>query len=175
MSKHTRLMSGLVAASLLVLSASADAQGKGNDKNKDHDKKNKAAKVVDAGGKVDHDRDRDHDRNRGDVIAGRRDDNHDRNKVRKVPPGLAKKPGQMPPGQYKKRYETTQGATVLGDILRRRGYTVVGTTQSGTSQIVDYRMPDGTVRRVTVSQGPERLAFGNLPADLLREVLARLY
>ena len=32
----------------------------------------------------------------------------DNGKPKGVPPGLAKKPGQMPPGQYKKRYNVGQ-------------------------------------------------------------------
>lgn len=94
---------------------------------------------------------------------------------RKVPPGLAKKPGQMPPGQYKKRYETSEGASVLGDIFKRRGYTVVRTVPYGDSRYVYYRLSDGSERRAVVSQGTDRLVFRNVPESLLREVVARLY
>ena len=37
--------------------------------------------------------------------------------------GLAKKPGGMPPGQYKKLYNAGQGASVLSDVLGRHGYS----------------------------------------------------
>lgn len=94
---------------------------------------------------------------------------------RKVPPGLAKKPGGMPPGQYKKIYGTNQGADVLGSVMRRRGYTVVRTEPYGPSQYVYYRLGNGTVQRAIVSPGTERLQFTNVPAALLNEVLSRLY
>ena len=91
-----------------------------------------------------------------------------------VPPGLAKKPGGMPPGQYKKLYPT-QGASVLRDVFGRHGYTVVRTTPYGQSQYVYYRLPNGTVQRAIVSPGTTRLSFSNVPASLLQEVLSLLY
>ena len=94
---------------------------------------------------------------------------------RKVPPGLAKKPGGMPPGQYKKMYRADQGADVLGGVMRRRGYTVVRTEPYGSSQYVFYRLGNGTVQRAIVSPGAERLQFSNVPAALVNEVLSRLY
>jgi hypothetical protein len=99
----------------------------------------------------------------------------DRGGAVKVPPGLAKKPGQMPPGQYKKRYGTNEGATVLGDILRRRGYQVVRVAPAGQSQYVYYRWHNGAQRRAIVSPGSDRLQFSNVPTSLLQEVLAKLY
>lgn len=93
----------------------------------------------------------------------------------KVPPGLAKKPGGMPPGQYKKRYGTRDGANVLGDIFGRNGYTVRRITPYGESQYVYYRMPDGTERRAIVSPGTDQLQFSNVPATLLQQVIAQLY
>lgn len=93
----------------------------------------------------------------------------------KVPPGLAKKPGGMPPGQYKKRYGTREGATVLGDIFGRNGYPVRRITPYGESQYVFYRMPDGTERRAIVSPGADRLRFSNVPSVLLQQVIAQLY
>ena len=92
----------------------------------------------------------------------------------KVPPGLAKKPGQMPPGQYKK-YSTRHGATVLGDVFGRHGYDVQRITPYGESQYVYYRRPDGTLARAVVNQGTDRLRFSGVPSTLLREVLSRLY
>ena len=91
-----------------------------------------------------------------------------------VPPGLAKKPGGMPPGQYKKLYPT-QGASVLRDVFIRHGYTVVRTTPYGESQYVYYRLPNGTVQRAIVAPGTSRLSFSNVPASLLQEVLSLLY
>jgi hypothetical protein len=93
----------------------------------------------------------------------------------KVPPGLAKKPGQMPPGQYKKRYGTNEGADVLGGVLRRRGYSVLRVVPAGESQYVYYRLRDGSQRRAVVSPGTDRLVFRNVPASLLQEVIAKLY
>jgi hypothetical protein len=89
-------------------------------------------------------------------------------------PGLAKKPGGMPPGQYKKLHPT-QGASVLREVLGRHGYTYVRTTPYGESQYVYYRAADGVVRRAIVSQGPQRLTFTNVPSSLLQEVLSLLY
>ena len=93
----------------------------------------------------------------------------------KVPPGLAKKPGQMPPGQYKKLYSTAQGASTLSDVLRRNGYTVVRLVPAGDSRYVYYRLSDGTVRRAIVQPGTSQLTFVNVPAAILQAVLARLY
>ena len=177
MIKLSRSIMGVAAASLAFIAVSAGAQGKSQDKGnkgKGHDK-----------GKVeridvrDRDHDRDRDRIRNDVRIRDNDRDHDRNRDvfvdgRRIPPGLAKKPGGMPPGQYKKRYGTTQGVTVLSDILGQRGYTVIRTVPAGESRYVYYRASDGTVRRAIVSPGREQLTFTNVPADLLREVLARL-
>jgi hypothetical protein len=92
-----------------------------------------------------------------------------------VPPGLAKKPGQMPPGQYKKLYSTHQGASVLSDVLGRRGYPVVRSSDAGDSEYVYYRDHDGRIRRAIVSPGTDRLRFSNVPSSLLSEVISRLY
>jgi hypothetical protein len=99
----------------------------------------------------------------------------DRQNVRRVPPGLAKKPGGMPPGQYKKLYSTDQGAGVLRDVLGRRGYPVVRSTDAGRSEYVYYRNRDGSIRRAIVSPGTDRLQFSNVPTALMSEVLSRLY
>ena len=185
MFKLPRNIIGVAVASLVLVAASAGAQGKGHDKGdkgKDRDKgKVERAENDDRGrdDDRDHDRDRDRDRARHDIRV--RDDNrdHDRNRDvfvdgRRIPPGLAKKPGGMPPGQYKKRFGTTQGVSVLSEILGQRGYTVVRTVPAGESRYVYYRASDGSVRRAIVSPGREQLTFTNVPADLLREVWARL-
>ena len=175
MTIHSRRMFSLAAAFVLAAGV-ADAQGKEKEKGKGQEK-SKAAKAVrgdrDAKGRVViRDRDRD-----GRIIV--RDRDRDGRAVygngTKVPPGLAKKPGGMPPGQYKKRYSTTEGSSVLRDILLGRGYTVMRTENAGASQHVFYRLRDGSVQRAVVSTGDDRLVFGNVPDALLREVLARLY
>jgi hypothetical protein len=161
MIRHSRRIFGLAIA-LSFSATAAHAQGHGKDK--DHDKGHgKAAKA-------DRTPERYQDRN-GIWRDGRQDvDNR-----AKVPPGLAKKPGGLPPGQYKKRYAPAEGASVLRDIFVRRGYTVVRTDNAGSSQYVYYRLRDGSVRRAIVSPGTEQLGFSNVPEALLREVLARLY
>ena len=163
MFKHSRTIIGTVAESLALMAASAQAQGKSHEKSAKRDK-DKTERVENG----DRDRvmvlDNDRERNRDIYRSGA-----------KVPPGLAKKPGGMPPGQYKKRYGTTEGASVLSQILGQRGYTVVRTSPYGESRYVYYRASDGAIRRAIVSPGTERLTFSNVPADLLREVLARLY
>jgi hypothetical protein len=145
-----------LAAAALVLSVTAQAQGNGKSKGKKASASAaRPAQVVTRDGRI------------------IRDDHYDNGK--RVPPGLAKKPGQMPPGQYKKRYGTNEGADVLGGILRRRGYPVLRIVPSGQSQYVYYRMRDGSQRRAIVSPGTDRLSFQNVPASLLQEVLAKLY
>lgn len=156
-----------IAGAAMALATSAEAQGRGRDDHEKHDKNRDKH----------HDKreDRD-DRGRSGVL--RRADGDiwvvPRNGAR-VPPGLAKKPGQMPPGQYKKRYTTLQGANVLSDIFRRRGYTVQRVAPSGTSRIVYYHGRDGVLRRAIVSPGTDRLRFSDVPSSLLQEVLSRLY
>jgi hypothetical protein len=109
---------------------------------------------------------------------GRGDDRRDDQRVvqptsRRVPPGLAKK-GGLPPGQAKKIYRTDDGASVLRDVFGRNGYTVVRTVPNGDTRYVYYRNGDGTVRRAVVSPGEDRLRFGNVPGELLRQVYTRL-
>lgn len=91
-----------------------------------------------------------------------------------TPPGLAKK-GGLPPGQAKKLYRPDEGVVILRDIFSRHGYIIVRTVNSGDSRFVYYRSKDGRVHRAVVSPGAERLGFENVPAALLREVLAKLY
>lgn len=171
MATHTRRMLGLAAAFILAAGA-ADAQGKGQDKGKGAEK-SKAAKEA---------RDDRDGRDGRAILRGDRDRGGDRDgrtvygNGRKTPPGLAKKPGGMPPGQYKKRYSTTEGSSVLRDILLGRGYRVVRTENAGALQYVYYRGTDGVMRRAVVRQGDDdRLHFGNLPQAITREVLLRLY
>ena len=148
----THTMRAIAATlALAALAGSAEAQGKGKEK-----------------------RDRERDRERT-VVTSRGEVVRVPTTVRRVPPGLAKKPGQMPPGQYRKRYSPYDGARVLSDIFRDRGYVVTRLVTSGDSRVVYYRASDGTIRRAIVSPGEERLGFTNVPAAILREVLARLY
>jgi len=166
-------LAAAAAAALLVASAStAQAQGKG------HGKEQKSAQA-DARGDDRHRDDRRVYDNRGE-----HDPRYDRAregvppglaKKGGLPPGLAKKPGGMPPGQYKKVYSTHQGASVLSDVLGRRGYTVVRSADAGTSEYVYYRDRDGRIRRAIVSPGTDRLRFSNVPSPLLSEVISRLY
>jgi hypothetical protein len=95
--------------------------------------------------------------------------------VRKVPPGLAKKPGQMPPGQYKKLYTAREGAVQLRDVFGRNGYVVTRIVPAGSSEYVYYQRPDGSIVRAIVSPGTDRLRFTNVPALILNQLLARLY
>jgi hypothetical protein len=157
-------LTGVAAAALVLASAgTAEAQGKGHDKDKQH----KGAQA----------RTRGDDRRDDRVVydhRGEYDPRHDRAR-RGTPPGLAKKPGGMPPGQYKKRYTTDQGAYVLRDVLGRRGYPVVRSADAGSSEYVYYRGHDGQIHRAIVSPGSDRLRFSNVPSALLREVFSRMY
>jgi hypothetical protein len=152
----------------LLLASSLQAQGRGHGNGR-----SRAASGSQGNARDDRDRD-ERDRDRG-IYGGVYGDRTVYGNGRKVPPGLAKKPGQMPPGQYKKRYGTTQGASVLGDILRRRGYSVLRVAPSGDSRYLYYRQGDGGIRRAIVSPGADRLSFRNVPSLVLQEVLARLY
>jgi hypothetical protein len=166
-------LAGVAAAALFLASAgTAQAQGKGHGKDKSA-----------------HAQTQGDDRHRDDRVYDHRGDHDPRydqgnrngtppglaKKPYGLPPGLAKKPGGMPPGQYKKQYSTNQGASILRDVLGRRGYPVVRTADAGVSEYVYYRAHDGTVRRAIVSPGTDRLRFSNVPSSLLSEVLSRLY
>ena len=165
-------LAAVAAAALLVASAgTAQAQGKGHGKEQKHAQP--AARGDDRHGDERHGDDRHVYDSRGDHDP-RYDARYDRGS-KAVPPGLAKKPGGMPPGQYKKLYRADQGAYVLRDVLGRRGYTVVRTEDAGNSEYVYYRLRDGSIRRAVVSPGRDRLQFGNVPSTLLSEVLSRLY
>lgn len=158
-------LTGIAAAALVLASAgTADAQGKGRGKDKEHKSERVQA--------------RDDDRRRDDRVVydrrGEYDPRYDGSR-KGTPPGLAKKPGGMPPGQYKKHHTTDHGAYVLRDVLGRRGYPVVRMADAGTSEYVYYRDHDGHVRRAIVSPGSDRLRFSNVPSSLLSEVLSRLY
>jgi hypothetical protein len=160
----------LTSTAALVLSlaatSTAQAQGKGHDKK--HEKEHaKQAQL------------RNDDRYRGDRDPryDRRDDDRRRydESQRAIPPGLAKKPGGMPPGQYKKLYSARQGASVLSEVLGRHGYSVVRTTDAGDSRFVFYRDQGGALHRATVTPNGDRLRFSSVPRALLNELNARLY
>ena len=172
------------AAALLVASASsAQAQGKG------HGKEHKSAQAESRGDERHRDDRQLYQRRDDDRHVSRNRDDDDRHVYQNrggydqrygrarngVPPGLAKKPGGMPPGQYKKLYSTHQGASVLSDVLGRRGYPVVRSADAGASEYVYYRDHDGRIRRAIVSPGTDRLRFSNVPSSLLSEVISRLY
>jgi uncharacterized protein involved in copper resistance len=173
---------GVTAATLCLTAAgTAQAQGKG------HGKQHQQVQARDDDHHRDDHRDGD-DRRRADDDRRRGDHDYDARYDRAragtppglakkggVPPGLAKKPGGMPPGQYKKLYSTHQGASILSDVLGRRGYTVVRTADAGTSEYVYYRDRDGSLRRAVVSPGTDRLRFTNVPDRMLSEVLAKMY
>lgn len=143
-----------VATAAMALASSAQAQTPGKYRPHDRDKRD------------DHQREVVVHRANGDVLLVPQ---------QHVPPGLAKKPGQMPPGQYKKHYTTLEGTNVLGGVLRRRGYTVQRVVPSGDSRIVYYRGQDGVVHRAIVSPGTDRLGFSNVPSSLLQDVLSAMY
>jgi hypothetical protein len=151
---------GLATAALLIAGA-AQAQGKSHEHGEsgDHGHKGK-----DKGAVV--------ERRNGEVVAV---PNRDVVVQRRVPPGLAKKPGMMPPGQYKKLYTTSQGADVLSGIFRNNGYTVTRVVPYGTSRYVYYRSHNGREHRAIIRPGTDRLSFVNVPSSLLSQVLSRLY
>lgn len=189
MQAHLPRLIGAAAATLFFATA-AQAQGKGHgndhrrsnseavsDDDHHHDATHHDHHVVE--GSVHHVAQQDQHDPRYDhvqVVNGQYDPRYDdgRNSHR-IPPGLAKKPGGMPPGQYKRLYGANEGAGVLRDVLGRRGYSVVRTEDAGQSEYVYYRLPDGSVRRAVVSPGANRLQFSNVPTPLLSEVLSRLY
>jgi hypothetical protein len=196
MRAHLPRLIGAAAAALFLASAgTAQAQGKGHGKDKDKDKGHDRARVESRGGEVVYDPryprtdarvvDPRYPRTGGRVVDprfprtdprnGGYDPRYDNRNVNRIPPGLAKKPGGMPPGQYKKRYRSDQGGVVLREVLVRRGYPVVRYNDVGSSEYVYYRMPDGTLRRAIVSPGTNQLQFNNVPSSLLSEILARLY
>ena len=191
MRRYSVRITGAAVAALVLVSSVAGAQGKGrgHGDGKDKGKSDDVERVHTSTGDVIRDRDgriitrdgriitRDGDERRGRDGDERRDRDGDGrfDRGRRVPPGLAKKPGQMPPGQFKKRYGTNDGASVLGDIFRRNGYTVVRVVPTGQAQYVYYRLRDGQERRAIVSPGTDRLGFSNVPATLLQQVLAALY
>jgi hypothetical protein len=162
---HISRMAGFAVAALFLASAgTAQAQGKGHGKG--HQKHDRAQL------RNDHDRDHEHD-GRYDDRSGY-DHRYDQQR-QSIPPGLAKKPGGMPPGQYKKLYNAGQGASVLSDVLGRHGYRVVRTADAGDSRYVYYRDRAGSVHRAIVTPTSDRLRFTSVPRSLLDEVMARLY
>ena len=181
MNSQTHRVIGLAVAAFVFVASTAQAQGKSHEKDKDKGKDKETQQVV---AKVHHNEAHGEVlvRDRNGVIVRDRNGVIVRNGPRptldvggRVPPGLAKKPGGMPPGQYKKRYLAPQGGVVLREVLVNRGYTVVRYADAGPSQYVYYRLRDGSVHRAVITPGTEQLTFTNVPATLLREVLARLY
>ena len=163
---HIRRMAGVAVATLFLASAgTAQAQGKGHGKGHE---KHEHAQVRS------HDYDRDHEHDSRYQDRSDYDRRYDQGR-RSIPPGLAKKPGGMPPGQYKKLYDAGQGASVLSDVLGRHGYHVVRTADAGDSRYVYYRDRAGNVHRAVVSPGGDRLRFTSVPRSLLDEVMARLH
>lgn len=182
MRNHLGRILAVSTAAMLIVSGSAAAQGKSKEQGKSQEKSakaNKPAKQIAKMKHVDELHDDDRRADRASVRDGNRDiDGRHRdgygNGV-KTPPGLAKKPGGMPPGQYKKRYGTNDGADILGGVFRRRGYTVLRIVPAGDSRYVFYRLRDGREQRAVVSPGTDRLRFINVPASLLQEVLTVMY
>jgi hypothetical protein len=190
-----RHLTGIAAAALLVAGAgTAQAQGKGHGKahrgaeaRSHEDREDRDDRRVDPrhqrSGRDDprYDRRGEYDpryEHRGDY-----DRRYERNGARVppglakkggLPPGLAKKPGGMPPGQYRKRYSTNDGVSVLSDVLGRHGYHVVRETRAGDSRYVYYRGADRTLHRAVVSPGADRPQFGGLAGRMLREVQSQL-
>jgi hypothetical protein len=166
---HISRMAGFAVAALFLASAgTAQAQGKGHGQGhgKGHDENEHA--------QVRNDRDRHHEDDGHYEDRSAYDHRYDQSR-RSVPPGLARKPGGMPPGQYKKLYNAGQGASVLSDVLGRHGYRVVRTADAGDSRYVYYRDRAGAVHRATVTPTSDRLRFTSVPRTLLDEVMSRLY
>jgi len=179
--RHLGFSFGVVAA-LCFAAAPASAQGRGHGKGDEHG----ASAEHRQGG--DHDQDRDH----GASAAHKRGGDHDQDgdhgavsdqrpnvppglaKKGGVPPGLAKK-GGLPPGQAKKMYNTDEGVGSLRDVLARHGYTVVRTSNNGTSRYVYYRYRDGSLHRAVVSPGTNELGFSNVPSPVLRDLRSLLH
>lgn len=156
-----------LTAVALALATSVEAQGHKKDRGDRYDRRD----VYRDRGR-DRDRDRDVYRRDGAIIRGRDGDLY---RVQRIPPGLAKKPGGMPPGQYKKRYGAHQGANVLSNVMRQRGYRVVRVVPSGNSRYVYYRYRDGREQRAWIRPGTDRLMFSNVPPSILQAVMAQLY
>ena len=154
------LTAATFALALITSSAAAQGKGKGNEKAKDKGRDDDRVAVI---------------QNNGDVRRDNGDVRRQNGDVRRVPPGLAKKPGGMPPGQYKKLYRPADGVVVLRDVFGRHGYTVVRTEPYGSSQYVFYRLNNGPEQRAVILPGTNRLAFQNVPQQLLQEIIARLY
>lgn len=173
--RHLGFSFGVVAA-LCFAAAPASAQGRGHGKGNDHG----ASAAHKQGG--DHDQDADHgdhgdhgDRaDHGAVTNQRPDVPPGLAKKGGVPPGLAKK-GGLPPGQAKKMYNTDEGVGTLRDVLARHGYTIVRTTNNGTSRNVYYRYRNGTLHRAVVSPGTNELGFTNVPSPVLRDLRSLLH
>ena len=176
MQSQTHRVIGLAVAAFVLVTGTAQAQGKSHENGKDKDKdRDKGREQEQGNAKARHGDERRELEHEGNRVVVRNGNHPTMDVGTRVPPGLAKKPGGMPPGQYKKRYLAPQGGAILRDVLASRGYTVVRYNDVGPSQYVYYRLRDGSVQRAVVTPGAEQLTFSNVPAALLREVLSRLY
>ena len=164
MSNHSARIAGLAFAGLALVSGAAGAQGKGHGKGHGNEKAAHGNQAVRA------DRDERDDRDERGVRRNS-DDRYNRdvydvngNRVygngAKVPPGLAKKPGQMPPGQYKKRYGTNEGADVLGAF-----------TYTGTFEIQAAHYGAKSVLGLDISQNAVDQANRNAALNGLEKVV----
>ncbi len=154
--RHFFIRAAGIAAAALALASSAQAQDHKHDQDRHHDE-------------------HEHDRNRATVVHRANGDVVIPGRDVRIPPGLAKKPGGLPPGQYRKHWGTGDGADVLIDVFRRHGYRVDRVATSGSSRYVYYRAPNGQLVRAIVRPGTDRLGFSNVPSNLLQEVMSRLY
>ena len=135
---------GAVVVALGVAAGAAGAQGKGNGQH--------AAQPAPRRG--------------GDAHASAR--------ANGTPPGLAKKPGGMPPGQYKKRYRPDDGVLILRDVFSREGIRVIRVERSGDLRYVIYRTKTGTTARATVRPGEDRPVITGAPRTVTARVMERM-
>ena len=146
---------GAVVVALGVAAGAAGAQGKGKAQDKGQEKgKGAGQHVVQPAPRG------------GDAPANARGNG--------TPPGLAKKPGGMPPGQYKKRYRPDDGVVILRDVFGREGIRVIRVERSGDVRYVVYRTRTGATARATVRPGEERPVITGAPKSVMGKVLERM-
>src|SRR3954465_11369688 len=141
----------------------AAAQGKGHGKGKHEGKEAKAAK-------------RDHD------------DDHDGKTFVRSDAGTVVQPlvvtqrvKRVPPGLAKKRVTTPQAVMVTRDVLLNNGFVVTQVVPSGSSQVIYYRRGNngngrglGPVQRIVVIPNGQTVQFQSVPQSLLATILNRL-